>query len=58
MIEEKQHNGTTRAVLSVVENHYVMTRGIPSGRVTRISWRNLHRYRSVGYAPLEYMADA
>jgi hypothetical protein len=47
VIREKQHNGTTREVVAVVEGQYVMARGVDSGKVTRISWRNLNRY-SVG----------
>lgn len=47
VIRERQYNGQERRVESVCPYHWIMARGIVSGRVTTIAWRNLHRYEIV-----------
>jgi hypothetical protein len=49
VICERQHNGYERTIVTAVEGHYVMTRR--GNRTSRISWRNLGRYRIVKEAP-------
>jgi hypothetical protein len=47
IIRERQHNGTRRVVVALVPNQYALTRGVDSGRVTRIGWQTLRRYEVV-----------
>ena len=41
-IIEKQHNSHPKVIETIAEGHYIMARGL---RLTRISWRNINRYR-------------
>lgn len=45
VIQERQHNGYKRVVTEVVVDEYIIT--TRAGRRTRVSWKNLWRYRLV-----------